>query len=720
MINVSVQEAFSIVAVKERNPAALRVLKHEDSFAVFDQRGDIVPTDASEEGVYHQGTRFLSRWELLLYGTRPLFLSSTISQDNASFTADLTNTDVYGREGIGVAHGEVHVSRGRVLSNGGCCDRFRITNYARHPVEAPLTLRFDADFADVYEVRGTRRRRRGQRLPHASTGSGYALRYRGLDDLERTCRLRFSPEPDQIEDGVATFLLRLDSHGRFEFEVTITCETGSDRVDMPGFDAAVARTRAMFAERALNGCVLDSANAALNRWVKRSTADLHMMLTTTPYGVYPYAGIPWFSTPFGRDGLITAFQLLWADPTIARGVLTFLAATQATAHDDTSDAQPGKIVHELRSGEMPALREVPFGRYYGTADATPLFVALAAAYYDRTADRGLIDELWPHLVAALDWIRTSGDRDGDGFVEYARRSDAGLVHQGWKDSYDSVFHADGSPADPPIALCEVQAYTYAAWSGAAELARARGDRRAADDWQARADRLQHDFEAAFWCDELDTYALALDGGKRPCRVRTSNPGHCLFSGVAGPERARRVAATLLASASHSGWGVRTLGLGQPRYNPMSYHNGSVWPHDNAIAAAGLARYGMTTEAMRILDGMFDLSAAVDLHRIPELICGFDRVGAEQPTLYPVACAPQAWAAGAVYQLLQACLGLHVDAASGRVSFVRGMLPSRIDWLQVTKLRVGDATLDLLLERHPYDLGVTVLNRQGDIEVVAVK
>jgi len=392
---------------------------------------------------------------------------------------------------------------------------------------------------------------------------------------------------------------------------------------------------------------------------------------------------------------------------------------QATTYSDLADMQPGKIIHEMRNGEMAALGEVPFGRYYGSADATPLFVMLAHAYYERTADRPFIDELWPHIVAALDWMRDSGDIDGDGFIEYARHSESGLVHQGWKDSHDSIFHADGTLADGPIAVCEVQGYAFGAWTAASRLASIRGDRAAAEEWRARAEDVRARFEGAFWCESLGTYALALDGEKRRCEVLTSNPGHCLFTGIVSRERAERVCETLMGEALFAGWGVRTVGAGEGRYNPMAYHNGSIWPHDNALIAAGLARYGYTVPATRIMTAMFELSEVVDLHRLPELICGFQRREDEHPTLYPVACAPQAWAAGAVYLLLTACLGLRIDAAARRLSFTRAQLPSSIDWLQMSNLDIGGARVDLRLERHPHDVGVTVLHRDGQIEIVSI-
>jgi glycogen debranching enzyme len=715
-------DQFPIVADTERPIAPLRVLKHGDCFGVFDPRGDIVPGDANEEGVYHDGTRFLSRFELLLNGRYPVLLSSTLSADNALFEADLTNPDVLQDGQIVVARGEIHILRSRVLENARCLDRIRVTSYRLHRIEVPISVRFDADFADLFEVRGSRRVRRGQRLAD-DRGERYVMRYRGLDELERRVVVRWDRQPDSLARGHASFLLPLEPMETATIEMSVTFETAADPPATPvsaSVDAALATVRTGLASQNAFCCHVLSSSGIFNRWLGRSVADLQMMLTETPHGLYPYAGIPWFSTPFGRDGLITAFELLWITPGIARGVLSFLAETQATSFVEARDAQPGKILHEMRGGEMAALDEVPFGRYYGSADATPLFVMLARAYYDRTEDLAFIDRLWPHLVAALDWMRTSGDADGDGFIEYSRRSPSGLIHQGWKDSHDSVFHADGSPAEGPIALCEVQGYAYAAWKGAAELASARGDRATSARWLARAEQLREEFERRFWCEDLDTYALALDGHKRPCRVRTSNPGHCLFAGIVSKERAERVCSTLMEERSFAGWGVRTVAACERRYNPQSYHNGSIWPHDNALIAAGLARYGFTSASTRIMTAMFELSEAVELHRLPELVCGFQRRGKASPTLYPVACAPQAWAAGAVFLLLGSALGVHVDASSRRISFTCARLPETLEWVRLTELAVGDARVDLRLERHPHDVGVTVLRREGQVEIVTVK
>jgi glycogen debranching enzyme len=412
-------------------------------------------------------------------------------------------------------------------------------------------------------------------------------------------------------------------------------------------------------------------------------------------------------------------QTLWMAPQLARGVLGYLAATQADRLSPAQDAEPGKILHETRDGEMAALGEVPFGRYYGSHDATPLFIILAAEYWRRTDDRATIAALWPHVERALAWMDRYGDPDGDGFMEYARRTDDGLLQQGWKDSYDSIFHADGSLAEPPIALCELQGYAYAARLGAAELADALGRRARARALRAAAEELRSRFDAAFWDEEMGTYALALDGAKRPCRVRASNAGHALLTGIALPERAPRLAQTLLGDASYSGWGIRTIAAGEARYNPMSYHNGSIWPHDNSLIGLGLSRYGRQADAARILGGLFDASRQFDLARMPELFCGFTRREGEGPTRYPVACAPQAWAAGAIFALLQASLGMEIDAPAGRVRFRAPTLPLFLEELTIRRLRVGRGSVDLsLARRDDASADVRVLRRRGAIEVLA--
>ena len=715
---ISLEDQFAIVSDSDRASAPSRVLKHGDTFGVFDLHGDIVTSEMSDHGLYHRGTRFLSRFELYLGRRRPLLLSSTISDDNTTLAVDLTNPDVMRGEQVVVPRGALHIFRSRILWDGQAIERIRVSNHARDPIHLPLALHFDADFCDIFEVRGTRRARRGERTGDEGGRSQAVLRYEGLDGVRRSTVVRWDAAPIRWDAGSIAFTITLEPQQASEVEITVVCEIGEPASDVR-YAVALGRAKEYVALREARECGIASSNESLNKWFRRSAADLRMMLTETPAGIYPYAGIPWFSTPFGRDGIITAMEVLWAAPDVARGVLAFLARTQADTINPAQDAEPGKILHEMRDGEMAALGEIPFGRYYGSADATPLFVMLADAYFERTGDREFLDRLWPHVLAALHWMEKFGDADGDGFIEYARRSRTGLVQQGWKDSYDSIFHADGSLAEAPIAVCEIQGYAYDAWSGAARLADVRGETELGSEWRSRAAHVRARFREAFWCDELGTFALALDGAKRRCRVRASNAGHSLFTGVATPEHAQRVVDVLMDDAMFGGWGVRTVAAGEARYNPMSYHNGSVWPHDNALIAAGCARYGFTVKAARLFSAMLDLSQSVD-GRLPELICGFHRRGGESPTLYPVACAPQAWAAGAAYMLLSACLGLHIDAAARRVSLRRSVLPPGVDWVRLTNLSVADGRVDLLLTRQPHDVGVQVLHRQGHVEIVAVK
>ena len=714
-----IQEPYTILATSSRPEDRSRVLKHGESFAVFDRGGLIRSAGLGETGLFHEGTRYLSAFELLLDNQRPLLLSSTVRQDNA-LIVDLTNPDFPGGPAGPLSRDTLHVFSTSFLWEGAYYVRLRLHNYSPRTIDLHLALRFAADYADIFEIRGLRRERRGHRLDPV-VGRGVAvLGYEGLDGRVRRTRLCFSPAPAELTGSLASYRLCLAPRGEQTLELTIAFESGAEAARPLGFGEALERSAAGLESRRAGRAAVSSSNPRFDAWIDRSAADLQMMTTETPHGPYPYAGVPWYSTVFGRDGLVAAYQTLWTDPSLARGVLGFLAATQATEVDPEKDAAPGKILHETRKGEMAALGEVPFGRYYGTVDATPLFVMLAGAYWQRTADRAFVESIWPNVERALSWIDDWGDLDGDGFVEYSRRSPTGLVSQGWKDSADSVFHRDGTLAEGPIALCEVQGYVYAARRAAAGLARMLGHGERAGRLERQAEELREAFERVFWCEEISTYALALDGAKRACEVRASNAGHCLFTGIASRPRAWRVAHTLLNEASFSGWGIRTLDSGEARYNPMSYHNGSVWPHDNSLIALGMARYGRKDGAVRVLSGLFEASLHFDLSRSPELFCGFHQRSQEGPTQYPVACSPQSWAAGAVFLLLQACLGLEIDAPGGRIGLDRPALPPGVDRLHVRDLRVGKAAVDLVFERYGADVGVHIERREGEVEVVVVK
>jgi glycogen debranching enzyme len=693
-----------------------RTLKHGDSFAMFDEAGDVVEVEHSPAGLFHFDTRFLSRLLFTLGGHRPLVLSSTVQPDNLTLDVDLTNPDMFRDERLVLAKDTFHVARAKFLWEASCHELFTLTNYADERMRVHCALEFGADFADLFEIRGHVRSRRGAVAPELRGPAEVAFVYRSLDGVPRATRIAFDPVPATLTPGRAEFELDIDARSRRSIGVTVQCLLGERPASAAGFHATMRRARRSRARERASLAKIETSNATVNGILSRSSADLAMLATDTPHGPYPYAGVPWFSTVFGRDGIITALEMLWFDPATARGVLRFLAAHQAHDEDPAADKEPGKIVHELRECELAHLGEVPFGRYYGSVDSTPLYVALAGLYWQRTGDRGTLEEIWPHVLAALEWIDRHGDRDGDGFVEYGRRRASGLANQGWKDSEDAVFHADGALAAPPIALCEVQGYVYLARRSAALLAADFGERDLAANLEAQAEALRVRFEATFWREELGTYALALDGDKKPCGVRSSNAGQLLFTGICRPERAARVAQQLFGREFFSGWGIRTLGAREKRFNPISYHNGSVWPHDNALIALGLAHYGHTAQALALTAALFDAAAHMHLRRLPELFCGFEKRRGKAPTLYPVACAPQAWAACTPFALLQACLGLEIDAASSTVILRRPSLPQFLEWLTVRDLTVGPARLDLMFRRHGSSVAVNLLRREGDAEV----
>ncbi|MFQ5416856.1 MAG: glycogen debranching N-terminal domain-containing protein [Myxococcota bacterium] len=696
------------------------VLKQGETFAVFDRTGDVHPIGRGHQGLYHDGTRYLSRLELRVEGERPILLSSTLTEDNSTVVVDLTNPALGSPLEGAVAQDTIHLFRSAVLTNGGCYQRLRIRSFALRPIHFSISFLFAADFIDLFEVRGFERECSGTLLDTVLNVDSVTLSYRGLDRVVRATSLHFSPRPTRIDPGEARFSVYLPPGGEETFDLQIACDEAAAGGLGADYEQATAAVSRALESRTTEGFRVEATSAQFNDWLNRATADLRMMLTETRHGLYPYAGVPWFNAPFGRDGMITALETMWMDPSIAAAVLRYLAATQASEESTASEAEPGKILHEARGGELSNLGEVPFQNYYGAVDTTPLFVVLAHAHFDRTADLGLLREIWPNIVRALDWIDTYGDRDGDGFVEYERRSPTGLVNQGWKDSHDSVFHDDGRPAEGAIALCEVQAYVFGAKRGAAELAAALGEEHRARILRAEAAALQEKFEERFWSDQLATYVLALDGHKEACRVRSSNAGQCLFTGIASFDRARMVAETLMRDDFFSNWGIRTIPTSEKRYNPISYHNGSVWPHDNAIIAAGLSRYGLKEPVLRILSGFFDASRHLDLNRMPELFCGFSRRSGEGPTLYPVACAPQAWAAAAVYLLLQSSLGLKISARANQVLISNPMLPPFLDCVRIDGLRVGASTVDLHFQRHPHDVGVEVVEREGVVDVLVVK
>jgi glycogen debranching enzyme len=713
LVEASLEDPFYIPATASVTRPR-RTLKHGDSFIVVDSHGD-VGTARGSDGLFHCDTRFLSHLELRVNGMAPLLLGSNIRDDNSVLTVDLTNPDMYDKQRIVLEKDTLHIVRTAFVWNATAYQRLGVKNHGDRPIAIELSLGFGNDFADLFEVRGTRRARRGKSSARVLGPHEVSLEYEGLDGKTLSTNLRFEPAPTRLSDKAASYRLTLAPKQAIALFLSIECNRPGAQRPLPFFKAMIGARRALkVATR--NSATVSTSNQVFNEVLCRAMADLYMLVTDTPQGPYPYAGIPWYSTTFGRDGLITALEMLWFDPAIARGVLRRLAAYQAKTDDPESDAQPGKILHEMRGGEMAALREVPFGLYYGSVDSTPLFVVLAGLYAERTGDVATLTELWPAVEAALAWIDGPGDADRDGFVEYYRATEQGLANQGWKDAHDAVFHADGRLAQGPIALAEVQGYVYAAKRLAAQCARQLRLERKAAELELQAEQLAQRFETAFWLPELGTYALALDGAKEPCRVRTSNAGQLLFTGIVRPDRAVQVADGLLRPRFFSGWGIRTLSSAERRYNPMSYHNGSIWPHDNALIALGFARYGLKHSVEQVFTGLFDAATYMDLRRLPELFCGFRRENNRGPTLYPVACAPQAWASATPFTLLEASLGLEFDAGRAEIRLRNPRLPAFLNEVVLRELQLGSSSVDLRIRRHGDDVSMEVLRRRGQIQV----
>lgn len=717
---IRIKEEFYVLATSALADSRPRVLKYGDTCGVFDFHGDILSAGYLAHGLYHKETRHLSRL-VLRFENKPLeLLSSTVKNKNAFFAVDLTNLDFSAEGKVELPRGSLHFFRSKFIWEGACYERLRIMNFASSKVSLSLSYEYDADFVDIFEVRGSKREKRGEQHEPSVTPAGVKFTYCGLDQVLRETRLNFFPRPVQISGKSALFEMDVQPRAEVFLYLDVCCDRRRECPPPRSYKQALSETKNLHESIDERLCRVTSSNERFSDWLSRSASDLEMMTLGNPEGAYPYAGVPWFNTIFGRDGLITAYEVLWAEPALAKGVLKFLADTQADSVIPEQDAEPGKILHELRKGEMAATKEIPFGRYYGSVDSTPLFVMLAAAYYERTGDLEFIRSIWRNIQGALDWMDRYGDCDGDGFLEYARHSGTGLVQQGWKDSHDSVFYQDGRLAEPPIALCEVQGYAYAAKKGAADLARKQGLAELADGLLRQASALQDRFEQAFWIEDLGTYAFALDGQKRQCRVTVSNPGHCLFTQIASAERARRVAEGLMDENLFSGWGIRTVGAREARYNPMSYHNGSVWPHDNALIASGLAQYGYTVYALRLLESMFEASLHFEFQRLPELFCGFRRRIGDGPTLYPVACSPQSWAAAAVFMMLQASLGMTICGTVPYIHFRDSYLPPAVDYIFVENLRVGQSKVSLMVRRQAHGVGIEVIRREGDLEVAVLK
>lgn len=701
----------------------IHVLNHCDTFAIFNLWGDIIPIGEETHGLYNRDTRFINRLQLLLDGRRPDLLSSNIKEENETLSVDLTNPEMVLANGIGVPYGMIHLRRSQIVREEFFHENIEVKNFHNEYISIELSFRFENDFKDIFEVRGLKRKKRGA-LQKVTFHDGKAIEipYIGLDKILRTTVLYFStPYTRHALNGTVYFPLTLAPQQSVQLDYSIFFRQQEQNLKpVQNYLQAVALQELGLTTSKAYFATIETDNEQFTHWIHRSQADLVSLMADTPYGKYPYAGVPWYNTAFGRDGIITALQTLWLAPQLSRDVLKFLSAYQATDMNHASDAEPGKIFHEIRGGEMSALGEVPFKKYYGTIDSTPLYIILAGEYYERTADLDTIKNIWTNIMAAIDWIDNYGDQDDDGFVEYSHKAEKGLTNQAWKDSFDSVFYESGALADPPLALCEVQGYVYAAKSHAAKLMELFGNKERAIQLSEEANALKIAFNEKFWDEELGCYVLALDGQKRPCRVKSSNAGQVLFTGIAYPEMAARLISTLMQPDMFNGWGIRTISVDESRYNPMSYHNGSVWPHDISLIAAGFAKYGHQDEVAKLATGLFDASLFLPLQRLPELFCGFERRKGEGPTSYPVACSPQAWSVAAVFMILQSLLQIKIVPDKKEISFHNPSLPSYLQVIKISGLIVDGFLAELEIENHNNLVNVLWKNQPEEWRLVIIR
>lgn len=713
------------------------------TFSATTLAGDIAPANAGDVGLFHRDTRFLSYLELLVDGHRTVVLSSS-TQGNLYAQIEMATSTLVRRAG-GAPENNLHVRREQVIA-AHFYERVTAENFNLQPVEIVLEWRFDADFADVFQVRGMLVRQQGARREPVVTADGVIFAYDGRDHVHRRTVLRFDPPPEAPEAHRAVFHLRLNPRERRQILLTVSPETEGDPLLGPaaGFAAALTGRRRALEAFGRESTQFESSDDLFNACMTTAITDFFALRipfaarlrpplgsgsaegeTGAPegpggrQGEIIAAGIPWFATVFGRDSLIAAYQSLLLRPQLARDTLRFLARWQGRAVDDWRDEQPGKILHEFREGELTRGGALPHAPYYGSVDSTPLFLIVLGETFNWTGDRDLLEELLPAARGALEWIERYGDLDGDGFVEYQRRSPGGLDNQGWKDSHDSNLHRDGEPEPGPIALCEVQGYCYDARYRFARLLRLLGDTATAERLRRDATELARRFEHAFWLPRQGYYAMSLDGAKRPQEVIASNAGHLLWSRIVGKGRARQVASRLMRAEMFSGWGIRTLAADEPTYNPLSYHRGSVWPHDNSLTGLGLAFYEQKDALLKIFTGLFQAARHFRDLRLPELFVGAQRREFDVPVYYPVSCSPQAWASGALFLLLTGLLGFRPDAGKKELRIVNPVLPEWLDWLRLRNVRIGQSVVSLEFSRRGRRAFCTVLDLQGDRLAISV-
>ncbi len=713
--------------VKENEPAffeneadeSVFVLNDSDTFGIFNGRGSITPEFDSKNGIYHNDTRFVSRYELKINNKKPLLLGASMNEDMEILGIDMTNPDISAGDDI-IKEGSIYLHSRRFVYRDTFYEVLRLHSYSSRRHKLEITFFFNSDFRDIFEVKKFVRLNRKRETTVDVTKEGVRYSYKGIDSKERTAEYKFSGSPGSLEKNRCVYEISPEPDEEIVLNLSIVMRTGNGENKQYDNTSALKKLNKERNRKQDYAASIKSSDTEFNHWLNRSTTDLVSLCADTKSGMYPYAGIPWFASPFGRDAIITSLETLWAFPEMAKDVLKYLAANQAKEVNNFNEAEPGKIFHEMRRGEIVSAGELPFGKYFGSIDVTPLFIILACKYFKRTADQPTISGIWENIKLSLKWIDDYGDIDGDGFIEYKYKNEKGLYNQGWKDSPDAVFHSNGKIAESPIALCEVQSYVYDAKISGAYLAEIFKEEDLARSLYGSAGKLKKKFNKKFWDSRLNNYVIALDAAKKPCRINSSNGGHCLLSGIVSDNHINNLIENLTSDEFFSGWGIRTIASDSVCYNPLSYHNGSIWPHDTTLITYGISQYGEKEKVTELFSGMYEAARHSNFYRLPELFCGFKRRSNEGPVTYPVACSPQAWAAGAVYMLLQSSLGLEINAVEKKIYFNNPVLPPWITELTISNLNLGGGTAEIRFETFQNHVGINVLKRENGWEVISIK
>jgi glycogen debranching enzyme len=728
------------VAYAEPHLSNVRILAlvRGKTFFTTNHKGNLMPPGAPHVGLFCQDTRYLSQMELRINGHPPVVLSSSTEGAYAARIESTVKGTLQG-EGLDLPVNTIYVHREQLLQKDVLYDVIFLENFHYERAKLLIEITYDADFMDIFQVRGIVRGKSGQYYAPVTTEDRISFVYEGLDQCVRSTTVCFSPNPSSIENKTARWELELEPLSKARIAATVHAHAEPQRNGLwaikdvaehsgEALAQVVQRDKLRELLRSLRGefdhwlseCTrFRSDDEIFDTMLETSTADFYALQIPDKAGTAVAAGVPWFAAIFGRDSLIASFQSLVLNPSLARGTLRVLASHQGREVRADRDEEPGKILHEMRSGEMTATGEIAFGLNYGSVDATPLFLILLSEYYRWTGDQNLVRELATPLASAVEWLLTYADMDGDGLVEYCRKTPAGLFNQGWKDSGDANMHADGRIAQPPIALVEVQGYAVRGLADAAALLTMLGNEKLAAEAARRSEKIRSLIESKFWMEERTYYAMALDRDKKPLEVIASNPGHLLFSCAIPQARARQVVERIVDHGLFSGWGIRTLSQYEPTYNPMSYHRGSVWPHDDSLIAYGMAKYGMYEEASRIFTALHDAAVHFRAYRLPELFCGIQRRDRDEPVHYPVSCSPQAWASGSPLLILTAMLGLRPDAAKRQLSIVNPHLPKFLGFLRMENFRVGDSHITVEFQRQGDRTFCNVVDVQGDPVAISI-